>query len=973
MNRLSDVTNEELREILDLIKRKTNRDIDGETVRKWSRENIDRLLELTRREAAEETENAEPQETQPAEESIYTAEESFEGIPEVEEEQEEVSIYIKPDSFIENPAEETDEDESEEENDDSDMKTVLDISEKAEDEVSDEASGERIKKLMDGGEAERKNVDVSSILGETKGKFSSVAQKLKKTAKKISSMFAADDEEEAREIDDDIFDGDDFEVSGESEASEEDIELPEEDGDEDMKIADFSNKEKDVDTEPEGKAEEKTIYIEKPGLVIKKGESGGDEGLEGVPKIMSADDALANDPKTKIPTIEKMQNDLQKQIQKAKEDGQIVLDGFAEEPSEDTPEDIEEDEAERELFEKRKKKIAEFVLFGDDDDDPYGTDSEKEKIGELFDTNDSRPRRKEPEKFEGLEYAQTKDARRVSRYLMLQKKKFFRKLTGQGVLFVLSVITGIASAAKTTVAGDRFMTIFISLVLVSASVILSGQNIISSFSLLKKKKYNINTVISFAAIICLVQTLLMFVLYFFKNNPVSVFGCAGVGLMLLSELNSYVMNCRTADALELCTGDNKDKLYSIEGISDDKDILELGKNIRSRSPRIRYSCKTRFPAHLIEMCMSETSADKRSKLMLFIVAFLSLINFAAAWIVNGKFAVGFAAFSVTFATCVPAYGALLTQLPLRWVNRKINCEGAMISCQDGVNELYRTNAVIIDSKDLFDTDKFVMVGQKDFNNVRCDEILVYSAAMALRSGGPLTGVFDQVISGNRDLLPTVKSFRYEEKLGVSGWINNQKVVFGNKELMINHNISIPKEVDVDMYIAHGHQVVFLGIADMLAEMYVIDYMPNRTIAPYLKKLRDSGVSILVRNCDPNVDEAMISDCFRMKLDNIKVISSSSGRIFKKYKSRPKVATNASSVHDGTPTAFFRTLCTAAMLSHTFKVTDILSFIGIGMGFAIVLVLSILNVIADMPAIFVLLLQAVITGAFIGITRITCGK
>ena len=66
-------------------------------------------------------------------------------------------------------------------------------------------------------------------------------------------------------------------------------------------------------------------------------------------------------------------------------------------------------------------------------------------------------------------------------------------------------------------------------------------------------------------------------------------------------------------------------------------------------------------------------------------------------------------------------------------------------------------------------------------------------------------------------------------------------------------------------------------------------------------------------------------------------------------------------------------CASAILHHTFKVTDILSYIGMGMGFAIVLVLSILNVVADLPAIFVILLQMVIAGAFAGITRISCGK
>lgn len=971
MSDLSDVTNDEIREILDNIKARTNRDdISGDMIREWSREDIDRLLEITR--GTTHVSDIAKLEAEITEAEYVEDDVVPESEPEMEGAASQIefeNIIVDDEDPLEDPEDEDDEDikiaNSVEENEITyydDLEKALDLDEQ--DYVSIKKSERDLKDILEGGESKKKSVDISAIFGETKGSFSAFAKKIKKVSVKLKDSFKTEDENDNERFnlsEDDEFVEDEFEVNDE--------ELNDIDEDEDIKIADFSQKEEKTMVIPTD--EEKTIYIEKPGIVIKKGANSDDEELEGAPTIMSADDALENDRKAKIPTIEKMQNDLQSRLREAQEDGQIILSGF-EDTTDEKPERIDEEQAERELFEKRKKKIDKFVLFGDDDD-PYGSDAEKEKIGELFDTNEYRPRHREAEKFEGVEYAQTKDARRVQRYINSLKKKSFNRVIGQCALFVLAVITGIASAMKTTVAGDRFMTIFISLILITASLIVSGQNILDSFELLKKKRFNINTVISFTAIFCFLQTFLMFVLYFVKINPVSVFGCAGVGLLLIGELNSYVINSRTADAMELCTGDNKDKLYSIESISDYKDILELGKNIRSKGPRIRYSCKTRFPSHLIEMCISETMADKRSKLIMFVIALMSIINFVVAWIVNGKFPVAFAAFTVTLSTCVPAYGALLVQLPLRWTNKKINCDGAMVSCQDAVNELYRTNAIVLDSKDLFDQSKCEMLGFKDFKNVRMDDAMLYAAAMVIRSGGPLTGVFDQMVVNRRDILPTVKSFRYEEKLGVSGWIYNQKVILGNRSLMVNHNISVPLSIDEDKYLMHGHEVMYLAIADKLAAMIVVDYAPNRKLAPYLKKLRDSGVSILVRNCDPNVTERMISDCFDMRLDNIKIINSASGRVFKKYKSRPKVATHAVSVHDGSTYAFLRTLCTAAMLRHTFKIADLLMYIGMGMGFAIMLVLSILNVVADLPAIFVILLQAVITGAFIGVTRIVCGK
>lgn len=936
MNDLSDVTNEEIKELLERINEITDADIGEETVRQWSREDIERLLSATRRKAAVE----DHAEADPEEELIVEDEAIEQDDTGVEPEEPDEDVIIA--GIEEN------------------RKDATRIFEKL-DEQSEPAEkiykpDERIKNIMNS-EAEEKK-DAKSFLKNAKGKFSAFTKGLKKSSKKLADSLKSN-EDNTDDVDD--FDEDEFEPSDLDDTIEED--------DSDIKIADFSDKENNGDDEPV--AEEKTVLIEKPGIVIKKGEADTDEELEGAPIIMSADDALADE--AKIPTISNMKNDLRSKLREAQEDGQIILSGFDESPvEEESPEEIDEDKAERELFEKRKKKIDNFVLFGDDDD-PYGSESEKEKLGELFDTHDDRPHRRETKKFDGVEYEQTKDARRVQRYINSLRKKSLQKVASLSAIMVLSVITAIAASAKTYVGGDRFLTIFISLILIIGAIVISSQEIIESFQRLKKKQINLNTLTYFSAVLCLVQTFLMLVLYFFDENTVSVFACTGVGLLLISSYANYVVTCRTYDAMSFCTGDNKDKLYSIESIADDKDVLEFGKYIQSKSPRIRYSCKTRFPSHLVEMCTGETSIDKRARLLFMIIGLMSVVNLVIAWVVNRKFAVGFSAMTITFSLCVPAYVALLIQLPLRWANKSINRKGAMISGQDAVYELYRTNSIVLDSKDLFDKDECEMLGFKDFKNVRMDDAMLYAAAMVIRSGGPLTGVFDQMVVNRRDILPTVKSFSYEEKLGVSGWIYNQKVILGNRAMMTNHNVEIPLGVDEDKYLMRGNEVMYLAIAHKLAAMIVVNYAPNKKIASYLKKLRDSGVSILVRNCDPNVTERMISICYDMRLDNIKIISSASGRVFKKYKARPKVATRAVCVHDGSTYTFIESLCTAASLRHTFKISDLMTYIGIGMSFAIVLILSALNVIADLPAIFVILMQAVIAGAFIGVTRISVGK
>lgn len=914
MKTLSELNRDELRSLLEGIReerRLKGVDENGEPARIWSNEDIDRLLGIAEKMQAE----VDTQE----EENVYTQTVEIPAVEELTEPLPAEEVKVVDISESNEPVENKDR-----------LRSIF----------SEEAAPvKKIKSLKK--KVAKKTGTKKSFLEKGKEFLNS----FKSTEKQEEKSYFLDDE-----LDD--FEEDEFDIN-------EDYMNDEDYNGETIRIGDLSEFEAGIGDE-DGKT--KTISLEKPGRVIRKGISKDDSDLEGAPTIISVEEAFdENSP---------YNEDFKKQIREEEESGQIKMEGFGDIDQYERPEKIEESEAEKELFKKRKAKIDNFVLFGDENEnDPYGTDSEKERLGDLFGTNDDRPRRKEEPEFVGVEYSQIKDARRVRRYLNTQKKKSMHRVIIQTALLAFAMLTSIAAAAHTTVAGDNILTIFSGFVTIVASLITSNQMIATAFENLKKKKFNVNSAAAVVSILCFVQTLLMFVLYFLDENTVSVFAGAGVASLLLAEISSYVTFSRTSDALEMCTGINKDSLYSIDAITDDKDVVEFGKHVKVPSPRIRYSGKTRFPSHLIELCTSETHTDKNMKFMFFIIAVMGLINFVISWAVSGNFPVGFAAFVVTLATCVPIYATLLVQLPLRWVNKSFNKLGGMISCQDAVNELCRTNTIVLDSKDLFDQNLCAMHGFKDFKNVRVDDAMLYAAAMVIRSGGPLTGVFDQMVVNRRDILPTVKSFSYEEKLGVSGWIYNQKVILGTRQMMLNHNVDVPGTIDEDRYLISGHEVIYLAIANKLAAMMVVDYAPNKKLVPYLKKLRDAGVTILVRNCDPNVTDVMLSHCYDMRLDNIKILNSSSSRIFKKYKSRPKLNSRAVAINDGTTYTFMRTFCVADMLRHVFKISNTLMLIGILMSFAIVLILSIINIVADLPAIFIILMQIFFSLIFAGVTKI----
>ena len=49
-------------------------------------------------------------------------------------------------------------------------------------------------------------------------------------------------------------------------------------------------------------------------------------------------------------------------------------------------------------------------------------------------------------------------------------------------------------------------------------------------------------------------------------------------------------------------------------------------------------------------------------------------------------------------------------------------------------------------------------------------------------------IFSDVTAGRDDILYPIENYSFEEGMGMCGWINNKRVLFGNRELMTSHNI-----------------------------------------------------------------------------------------------------------------------------------------------------------------------------------------
>lgn len=701
-----------------------------------------------------------------------------------------------------------------------------------------------------------------------------------------------------------------------------------------------------VDDDEEEEPDAKTKVVERAGFIIKKGESEPTGDLEGVPRLIDAED-IKNEP-----------DDSDEEEDIAKEDSwddrQMRLSGFDAQEKEQEPEQVSETEAEKKLLVKRREKIDKFKLMGiaEAEEENRSSDGTIEK---LFSSENEKTKKAEKKaKFNpaGVEYTDEKNAARIRFTLHKLKRVSAVRFTAY---CVIAVISAVVCAAAFLLPEDYNVTLnAINLVMALLCVIIGANTINRGVATLLKREPDLNSALSIAAMAALVQSICAVAIGAALGQKSFSLAVCGAVAFAAGEYGEYLRHARTYDAFNFCTGRHKNELYSVQEIENPDEEFEIGRNLLMDSPDIRYSCRMKFPSRLIGKCENSVSSDKLVSFLMPISAVCALVCAVISAIMTKNVFDAVTAAAGCICICAPSFGLAAIQLPLRWANKRLNKAGGMIADQNSVEDYSRANAVVVDSAALFDPKSCRMHGFRDFKTVRVDDIMLYSAAMVVKSGGPLTGVFDQVVS-KRELLPEVHSFAYEDRMGISGWINGQKVIMGNRNMMKHHNLEVIPYEQEQKYTHDSRKVIYVAIANSLAAMLVVSYAPDKRLIPFIRRLGDDGVTVLLRNNDSNITADMINETFGVKFKNIRIIGNTAGRIYKKHRRKVKETSKSGIIHDGKAFSLFRSFTMSYTLCGTFKVENLIQLINVIAGFILTAVLCIAGVLpvvgALIPAAF----------------------
>ena len=418
---------------------------------------------------------------------------------------------------------------------------------------------------------------------------------------------------------------------------------------------------------------------------------------------------------------------------------------------------------------------------------------------------------------------------------------------------------------------------------------------------------------------------------------------------------------RIRKGFELIVGEEKKN--AVVFVEDNLDAAVMANGSVVGEALICQGRETRNIRDYLKNAYSEDLYEQKLKpfvmFTLIAAAVLAIMGFIAGGLSGGILALAL----VTCIACPPS-SLFVCNLPFSFATNNLENYGAMIAGHLGAENISNANAVAFDAAELFPTGTIKLYNMQVLNKGAVDKYITAAAAVLKEAASPLSPIFEEMLEDSAQEQPTADSIKYENNMGVSGWIGEHRVFIGNRTLMEGHNIKVPS-LELDRKILReGYFPVYLAFDQQLCALFIVGYEADRTITYELRRLCNTGVTMLVNSNDPNITDEMLCDYFGLYPDSIKVMNVTGVSAYKKQ-SAYRENISAPAAFDGSVCALLATVTSSIRMKSIIKILYVMQLVLICLGLAVSAYLLLTGALLSLSSLIIVLFQLILTGIIFG--------
>ncbi len=424
--------------------------------------------------------------------------------------------------------------------------------------------------------------------------------------------------------------------------------------------------------------------------------------------------------------------------------------------------------------------------------------------------------------------------------------------------------------------GESFIFTNIALGLVSAFV--SYTVLTSGLKKLFRRNADCDSIAALGIIAALISSLLLFINpSVVQEGKYHIYMSVAILGLLFNTLGKLLIVNRTERNFKYVAGEY-DKFAVTNVLNEDVATKFTKGALLNDFPELATMRKTEFNNNFLEHSYSNDIADKCSRkyapillIASVFVGLLALILDRNATSFSQKFLSLFVTFSGTISIASSFALMLVVNLPLaRASKRFLRSSGVMLG-YSAVEEFADTNSVLIDARQLFPEGMINLVNLKALSATPIEESILMAASLSCQAGSVMQPMFYNMLRGKTEMLYPVESYIYEDGLGLSGWIDNQRILLGTRELMENHSIEGLPPISKEKEYTKGYIPIYLSISGVVSTLFVITANPSISVMKWLKVLEKHRVATVIRSVDGFISLNLMSELFDVSPDSLKLL------------------------------------------------------------------------------------------------------
>ncbi len=378
---------------------------------------------------------------------------------------------------------------------------------------------------------------------------------------------------------------------------------------------------------------------------------------------------------------------------------------------------------------------------------------------------------------------------------------------------------------------------------------------------------------------------------------------------------------------------------------------------------------TRKADHFHDFLRNTYSYDTSDNLCRRIVPIVTIIALLIAvaltgirlgWSIDSTWiCTGLSLWTLLETACCMMACAITANLPLNSESKKATSSESCIIGFQSVDAFYDMNALIIPASELFPPETVQLVEMKIMSSERMDNVLVDVASLLKKTESILNACIQNITPKNRTL-HDVQEIRWEEGSGISGWISNRRVLFGNRELMESHNVEgLPTRRREAEWAGEDNDVVYFSTSGVLSAMFSIKINVNATIARRMRGLANEGIALGVRSVDYMLTSRRIAELFDFPVKLLRVLDVSVTSVYERETAKEDNA-SASLIAGKSGFASAGLLIAVKRIRRSATIGNAIQITGMLLGFLLAMAYMITGSYEDLTARFFLIYHLIIT-------------